>query len=131
MPPPEVRTPPEGARYGIVSVGSCHGAVLEALDHFAAQGEQYDYMRVRGFPFNETVEDFLAAHEVNFVVEQNRDGQLRGLLVQETRCPKDKLVSVLFYGGLPLSRHHVVDGIQAQMSAGLTRTAAAGEVSQG
>ena len=57
------------------------------------------------------VEEFLASHDVIFVVEQNRDAQLRSLLTLETSCPKEKLVSVLNYGGQPLSKQHVLDGI--------------------
>ncbi len=99
------------ARYGIVSIGSCNEAVLEALDYFAERGMEFDYMRIRGFPFAGAVEDFLDAHDCNFVVEQNRDGQLRTLLTLETGTTKEKLQSVRYYGGLPLSRKHVVDGI--------------------
>ena len=72
-------------------------------------------MRVRGFPFVEAVSRFLEEHEVIFVVEQNRDGQLRSLLTLETLVPKDKLRSVLSYGGYPLSAATVVEGIAAQV----------------
>ncbi len=68
-------------------------------------------MRIRGFPFDAAVEAFLAEHEFCFVVEQNRDAQLRSLLTLETSVPKDKLRSVLVYGGFPLSAHHVIDGV--------------------
>ena len=63
------------------------------------------------FPFDAAVESFLAEHDFCFVVEQNRDAQLRSLLTLETSVPKDKLRSVLVYGGFPLSAHHVVDGV--------------------
>ena len=68
-------------------------------------------MRVRGFPFDTAVEAFLAEHEICFVIEQNRDAQLRSLLTLETDVPKDKLRSILVYGGFPLSARHVVDGV--------------------
>ena len=100
-----------GASIGIVSIGGCHWAVLEARDQLLADGIDIDYMRVRGFPFGTVVEEFLAAHDQIFVVEQNRDGQLNTLLTVETSCPKEKLVSVTDYGGQPLSKQHVLDGI--------------------
>jgi 2-oxoglutarate ferredoxin oxidoreductase subunit alpha len=99
------------ARYGVVTVGSPDRAVREALDHMAAEGLPLDFMRIRGFPFNGAVSEFLAAHELTFVVEQNRDAQLRSLLTLETPVPKEKLRSVTNYGGLPLSWQHVADGI--------------------
>jgi len=96
---------------GLVSIGGCHWAVLEARDDLAARGVEVDYLRVRGFPFNATVEAFLAAHERVFVIEQNRDEQLRKLLVIETGCAKEKLTSITYYGGQPLSKGHILDGL--------------------
>ncbi len=110
VPAPQIRANGD-AKHAVVSVGSCHAAVLEALDYFANRGTPFDYMRIRGFPLGGAVGDFLAAHDQNFVVEQNRDGQLRTLLALETRTPPSKLQSVRFYGGLPMSCKHVVDGI--------------------
>jgi 2-oxoglutarate ferredoxin oxidoreductase subunit alpha len=111
VPQPEVHTVEGGSSIGIVSIGGCHWAVLEARDELLAEGIEVDYLRVRGFPFGEAVEDFLSAHDRIFVVEQNRDGQLRTLLTAETACPKEKLLSVRDYGGQPLSKKHVLDGI--------------------
>ncbi len=110
VPAPQIRANGD-AKHAVVSVGSCNAAVLEALDYFANRGTPFDYMRIRGFPLGGAVGDFLAAHDQNFVVEQNRDGQLRTLLALETRTPPSKLQSVRFYGGLPMSCKHVVDGI--------------------
>ena len=73
-----------------------------------------DVMRVRGFPFPPTVRAFLDEHEMCFVVEQNRDAQLRSLLVLETGVSTARLRSVLVYGGLPLSAKHVVDSVLTQ-----------------
>lgn len=111
VPAPEVHDAPEKAEWGLVSIGGCHWAVLEARDDLAARGVHVDYLRVRGFPFNQTVEDFLARHEKIFVVEQNRDQQLRKLLLMETECPKEKLESITYYGGQPLSKGHVLGGL--------------------
>ena len=95
----------------IVSLGSCDGAVREALDMIAARGVHLDYMRVRGFPFGEEVEKFLDEHAVIYVVEQNRDAQFKSLLTLETRVDKSKLRSLLHYSGLPVSSKFIVDGV--------------------
>ena len=99
----------------MISLGGCDPAVREATDILAKQGSPIDYMRVRGFPFGEEVEKFLADHEFCFVVEQNRDAQLRTLLLLETNVCKDKIRSVLIYGGFPLSAKHVLDAVAVQV----------------
>ena len=104
-----------GAACGIVSLGSCDGAIREALDVLRARGMGVDYMRVRAFPFGEDVEKFLAGHEVLFVVEQNRDAQLRALLTLETAVDKAKLRSLLHYSGLPISSSFIVEGVLAEL----------------
>jgi 2-oxoglutarate ferredoxin oxidoreductase subunit alpha len=102
VPPPVIRRAREKTRLAILSVGSCDGAIREALDNLGRRGAMLDYMRVRAFPFNEKVETFLAEHDRIFVVEQNRDAQLKGLIALETEVEKDKLTSVLQYDGLPM-----------------------------
>ena len=104
-----------GAKMGVVTVGGCHAACVEALDLLAKDGVPLDYMRVRGFPFGEDVRKFLDAHEVNFIVEQNRDAQLRSLLMLETGVHVEKLESVRYYGGFPMSAHHVITGVKAKL----------------
>jgi len=117
----------EGASFGVISLGGCDRAVREALTLLAERGVQADYMRIRAFPFDERVEAFLEKHDRCFVVEQNRDAQLRTLLTMETRAPKEKLASVLFWGGFPLSARHVVDGITSQLGQAEADQASAGE----
>jgi 2-oxoglutarate/2-oxoacid ferredoxin oxidoreductase subunit alpha len=104
-----------GSSVGIVSLGSCDGAIREALDVLKGQGVALDYMRVRSFPFSEDVERFLAAHERLFVVEQNRDAQFRALLTLESAVDKGKLCSLLHYDGLPLCASFIVEGVLAQL----------------
>ncbi|HTV79610.1 MAG TPA: 2-oxoacid:acceptor oxidoreductase subunit alpha [Steroidobacteraceae bacterium] len=104
-----------GNDIGIVSLGSCEGAVREALDVLKGHGVGIDYMRVRGFPFGEEVDEFLAAHRLLFVVEQNRDAQFKSLLILETAVEKAKLHSLLHYSGLPISSGFIVEGILAQV----------------
>ncbi len=114
VPKPEIRVLP-GATMGIVTVGACHAACIEAIDLLKKEGIAIDFLRVRGFPFGEEVQRFLDAHDVNFVVEMNRDAQLRSLLMLETGVHIEKLESVRYYGGFPLSAHHVVSGIKARI----------------
>jgi 2-oxoglutarate ferredoxin oxidoreductase subunit alpha len=103
------------AQIGVVTIGGCDLAVREAVGILEARGVDVDFMRIRGFPFGEDVEDFLAEHEVCYIVEQNRDAQLRSLLLLETAVSKEKLRSVLVYGGFPLSARPVVEEIMSQM----------------
>jgi 2-oxoglutarate ferredoxin oxidoreductase subunit alpha len=98
---------------GIVSLGSGDAAVREARGRLAAQGIHTDYLRVRGFPFSDDVEPFLQSHRINFVVEQNRDAQLRSLLIMETGVEKSRLRSILHYNGMPIPASYVYDGVAA------------------
>jgi 2-oxoglutarate ferredoxin oxidoreductase subunit alpha len=104
-----------GSDIGIVSLGSCDGAIHEAIDVLKTEGVRVNYMRVRAFPFSEDVDRFLAAHKTIFVVEQNRDAQFRSLLALETRVEKSKLLSLLHYSGLPISSSFIVDGVLAHV----------------
>jgi 2-oxoglutarate/2-oxoacid ferredoxin oxidoreductase subunit alpha len=128
VPAPEVYTSGDKAEYGLISLGGCHWAVLEARDELASRGINVDYLRVRGFPFNSTVEEFIEAHEHVFVVEQNRDEQLRKLLTIETGCSKEKLGSITYYGGQPLSKGHVLDGLETHLPEVFGRETATAEV---
>ncbi len=106
----------KGSTIGIVTLGGCDLAVRESLEQLKSRGVRADYMRVRGFPFGDDVQAFLDAHEQLFIVEQNRDAQLRTLITLETRTPKEKLYSVLAYGGFPLQAAQVVQGVLSQIT---------------
>ncbi|MCC6765359.1 MAG: 2-oxoacid:acceptor oxidoreductase subunit alpha [Deltaproteobacteria bacterium] len=114
VPPALIETRPN-ASFGIVTVGSCDLAVREALAELAENGLMGDYLRVRGFPFGPEVESFLRRHDRMFVVEQNRDAQLRSLLTLETGVAKAQLFSVRAYGGLPLQADQVVREVVHQI----------------
>ncbi len=107
--------PTPGATMGLVTVGGCHAACIEAMDLLAKDGIKLNYMRVRGFPFGDEVRQFLDQHEVNFVVEQNRDAQLRSLLMLDLGTHIEKLESVRYYAGFPMSAHHVISGVKAKL----------------
>src|SRR4029079_16371527 len=112
VPAPEVHNQSNGtAEIGIISVGGCHSAVMEALDRLRAAGHSVDYMRVRAFRFGPSVRAFIDAHERCYVVEQNREGQLRSLWALETGIARDRMTSILDYGGLPLTADRVVRGV--------------------
>ena len=100
-------------------------AVTVAKRHAAERGVAVDYLRLRAFPFNSEVESFLAQHKTIFVVEQNRDAQLKSLLILETAVEKHKLHSILHYSGLPISSSCVVDGVLAVLGTGERRAVSA------
>lgn len=106
-----------GAKLGMIAIGSCDVAVREAAELLSQRDIPLDYLRIRAFPFHRSVEEFLYAHEATFIVEQNRDAQLRSLLTLETCVPKNRLRSILAYGGFPLSAKNVVDGVVTQLEA--------------
>ncbi|MGC2657695.1 MAG: 2-oxoacid:acceptor oxidoreductase subunit alpha [Bryobacteraceae bacterium] len=114
VPLPQIHRRPN-ARFGIVALGGCDPAVAEAVDLLAERNIAADYLRVRGFPFHPSIQAFLYEHNVCYIVEQNRDAQLRSLLTLETCVPKDRLRSVLVYGGFPLSARHVVESVMSQL----------------
>lgn len=117
VPPAIVEKRPK-ATFGLVTIGGCDLAAREALDELAKRDIKGDYMRIRAFPFGEDVETFLREHETVFVVEQNRDAQLRSLLVLETAVPKEKLHSIIAYGGFPLQATQVVAGVEKALGVG-------------
>ena len=129
VPAPEMRLQGDNgasAPIGIVSIGGCHAAVLEAVDILRSAGRHVDYMRIRAFPFAPSVRAFVEAHERCYVVEQNRDGQLRSMIALETGIARDRMESVLDYGGLPLTAKKVVEaiaGVGAVPSFGVDRPA--------
>ena len=100
-----------GSSIGVISLGGCHRAVAEAVHRLRSDGTAVDYLRIRGFPFAASVNEFVRAHEHCYVVEQNRDGQLRSLIALETGIARERLHSILDYGGVPLSADVVVSGL--------------------
>ena len=113
VPEPIVRRARKPAKWGIVSVGSCDPAINEAIDRLARDGIQVNYCRIRAFPFTKKVQRFLEQHERIFVVEQNRDAQLKSLLALELDYPKRQMHSILSYGGLPMDCRCVIDAVRA------------------
>ena len=102
----------------ILTVGSGHAACREALDRLAADNVRLNYCRVKAFPFSDAVREFLAQHEVVYVVEQNRDAQLRTLLMLDADGDPSKLVSLLHYNGMPINAGFVVEAVQKELAKG-------------
>jgi 2-oxoglutarate ferredoxin oxidoreductase subunit alpha len=102
----------------IVSIGSCDNAVREAIDTLAAKGVYLNYMRVKAFPFSDEVAEFLEQHDRVFVVEQNRDAQLKSLLTLETDYPKSRMQSILHYSGLPIPCQCIIEAIEQASAKG-------------
>lgn len=103
---------------GILTFGSGDGACVEALDRLACQNIGLNYCCVKAFPFTDAVREFIDQHDVVYVVEQNRDAQLRTLLITDINADQNKLVPVLHYDGMPLNAGFVVDKVLAEVAKG-------------
>ncbi|MFB9067117.1 2-oxoacid:acceptor oxidoreductase subunit alpha [Pseudofulvimonas gallinarii] len=114
------------ARHGVIFYGSTSPAMAEAIELLAGQGIALDTLRVRAYPFPDTVRDFIEAHARVFVVEQNRDGQLRTLLVNEFDMDPARLVAVLHYDGTPITARFIAGAI----ADALAQSAAAAKTAQ-
>ena len=115
VPTPVLRPAKRRTPHGAIYFGSTTPAMHEALQGLEAADVHVDALRVRGFPFNDEVFDFIADHETVFVVEQNRDGQLRTLIMNEGGVDPAKLVAVLNYDGAPITARFITSEIIAAM----------------
>ncbi len=115
VPEPVLNKAKQASPFGIIAYGSSDGAVIEAIDRLAEEGIYADYLRLRAFPFNGAVKDFVESHEPIFVVEQNRDAQMRALLILETNTNAAKLIPVLHYNGMPIPSGCIVDGVRGHI----------------
>ena len=93
-------------------------AWIPALDLLAENNVGLNYCRVRAFPFTDAVREFIDQHDVVYVVEQNRDAQLRTLLITDIDADQRKLVSVLHYDGMPMHASFVVDRVLEEIARG-------------
>ena len=105
-------------KHAILSLGSCDGAVKEALVHLKGKNVGLNYCRVKAFPFTESVSEFINKHERVYVLEQNRDAQLRSLLILDADANPKTLVSMLHYNGMPVSAGFVIDRVMEEMAKG-------------
>ena len=107
VPEPIIEQASPQRNYGVICFGMSEPSTLEAKDYLAKQGTHLDYMRIRAFPFSNDVEAFIENHDMVFVVEQNRDSQMRSLLMTEFEFGHDKIKSVLSFDGDPISARNI------------------------
>jgi 2-oxoglutarate ferredoxin oxidoreductase subunit alpha len=116
VPEPVRRDAGHATRFGVIYYGSTAPAIDEALAALAGHGIHLDALRVRAFPFHDSIADFIAAHEQVFVVEQNRDAQLKSLLVNELVVDPARLMPVLHYDGTPITARFIGNEIAEKLA---------------
>jgi len=117
VPAPVRRDAKQKTKYGVLYYGSTAPSMHEALDAFDGQGIHLNAMRLRGFPFSDEVVNFVREHEQVFLIEQNRDAQLRTLLVTESNLDPARIVPVLHYDGTPITARFIIDKISVLLKA--------------
>ncbi len=115
LPQPIERRASVPTRFGAIHFGSTAPAMDEAIVALEAGGLHLDTLRLRAFPFADAIGEFIAAHERVFVVEQNRDGQLRSMLVNEFGIDPARIVPILHYDGTPITARFITAAIARQM----------------
>ncbi len=117
VPKPLLYPAEKPARFGAIFYGSTSPAMEEALDVLAEKGIYVNALRIRAFPFADELQDFVASHPWVFVIEQNRDAQLKTLLVNDGKLNPARLISVLHYDGTPITARFIVDQISQHAGA--------------
>jgi 2-oxoglutarate ferredoxin oxidoreductase subunit alpha len=117
VPKPILNASKEPARFGAIYYGSTSPAMAEALDALARAGIYVNALRVRSFPFQDEIFDFVASHSKVFVIEQNRDAQLKTLLVNDAGINPASLISVLHYDGTPITARFITAEITQIVAA--------------
>ncbi|WP_022666182.1 2-oxoacid:acceptor oxidoreductase subunit alpha [Desulfospira joergensenii] len=112
VPAPRIKIEDEKGTRGAIFYGTSTYAAYEAMEMLAGKGIVLNSMRVRGFPFPDPVEEFIDRHEMLFVIEQNRDGQMRTLLINELNRVPDKLISILHMDGTPIDARTICRSIE-------------------
>ncbi|MBJ7412831.1 MAG: 2-oxoacid:acceptor oxidoreductase subunit alpha [Phenylobacterium sp.] len=118
VPAPVIRPAKGKTREGVIYFGSTTPAMHEALEMLEAQGRRLNALRVRAFPFADEIFDFIAQHDRVYLIEQNRDAQLRTLVMTEGDVDPAKLVSILHYDGTPITARFIAGAIAQRMQVG-------------
>jgi 2-oxoglutarate ferredoxin oxidoreductase subunit alpha len=116
VPQPVLRPARKATRSGVIYFGSTSPAMTEALDRLEERGVHLDALRLRAYPLSAPVAEFIDAHDQVFLVEQNRDGQLRMLLMNDLGVDPGKVIPVLHYDGTPITARFITDTIRAQLA---------------
>ena len=115
VPEAELRPAANDTLLGVIYFGTTSAAMEEALEVLHEDGLELDALRIRAFPFGAEVFEFIARHRTVFVVEQNRDAQMRTLLVKEGEVNPSMLLPVLHYDGLPITSTYIADAIRGRL----------------
>jgi 2-oxoglutarate ferredoxin oxidoreductase subunit alpha len=115
VPAPEFNLQKNGADAGMIFFGTSTASATEAIDHLRQQGLEIDGMRLKAAPFSQQVLDFILDHEAVFVVEQNRDGQMRNILISELEIDPRRLIAVLNYDGFPITADHIIRQVNSHI----------------
>ena len=116
VPAPVLHNAAKPTRHGVIYFGSTAPAMDEALALLAGQGVHIDGMRLRGFPFADSVAEFIASHDQVFVVEQNESGQMRSMLINELEINPRQLVKLVHYDGTPITARFISKAIAAAVA---------------
>src|SRR6266568_2685248 len=117
VPRPVRKNADKPTKYGVIYYGSTSPAMNEAIHMIEAKGRPLDMLRIRAFPFHQDVPDFIADHDYVFVVEQNRDAQLRSLIVNECGIDPVRLIPILHYDGTPITARFIAREIADDLEA--------------
>ena len=115
VPAPQLYQTKNASKNGILFFGTSQYAAEEAMDVLKQEGKPIDAIRIKAFPFNKTVEDFIASHDKVFVIEQNRDAQMKSLLMIELSVDPNKLISILNYNGMPITADNILKQIETKL----------------
>jgi 2-oxoglutarate ferredoxin oxidoreductase subunit alpha len=115
-PPIEVKNTKTKLKLGALFFGTSASPAYEAVEMLADEGFPIDTMRIRAFPFHESLDQFIHDHDLVFVIEQNRDGQMRRLVINECEIPPGKLTPVLNYSGTPITARKIARTIREALS---------------
>lgn len=116
VPAPEIVLGEGSKKVGILHYGTSHNATLEAIDYLGEAGQPVSYCRIRAFPFAKEIETFIEEHETVFLVEQNRDAQMRSLLVNECEIDPKRIISILNYDGMPITAKYIQQSVLERIS---------------
>ncbi|MBL4645542.1 MAG: 2-oxoacid:acceptor oxidoreductase subunit alpha, partial [Rhizobiales bacterium] len=115
-PPIEVKKPKTKQKLGALFFGTTASPAYEAVEILADEGYPINTMRIRAFPFHESLEHFIDEHELVFVIEQNRDGQMRRLIINECEISPGRLIPVLNYSGTPITARTIANHIRVALN---------------
>jgi 2-oxoglutarate ferredoxin oxidoreductase subunit alpha len=111
LPQPIININSPKSKIGIINYGSTTVALNDAMAQLSSNGIGVNHLRIRSFPFAKSIKDFINDHDFVFILEQNRDAQMKKLLVSEENLDVTKLISLLNYDGMPLTANFIVDNI--------------------